>query len=271
MKKFIILIIILFAPVAIFSITNTNKMTNTGSLTNNYYKEVILYKLSCGEIISRYNGYYGTWYRIRWGDSLYRISKRFGVSIKRLARANRIRRRSRIKYKSFLFIPYSKKYLESRCEKITIKLKQREFIWPLYGRITSRFGLRRWGWRKKFHKGIDIAAPVGTKVIASKEGMVSFAGRRKRYGYVVIIKHDKNMETRYAHLQKITVKKGEFVRQGEVIGLVGKTGRATGYHLHFEIRINNTPVNPEDYLPLKPGKLARIYYEERCKSLGLRP
>ena len=236
---------IINVPASIFRLPcNNNRISIRKLLTTK-----TVYKLKNGMIIDKYRKNYGYWYRIRRGDSLSRISQRNGLRIKTLARANRIRINARLKYKAYLFIPMSEKYLNKKAEKIIINLKTGDFIWPTKGRISSGFGLRKWGWRKKFHKGIDIAAPPGTKVMSSMPGNVSWAGYKKGYGYVIIVKHKDNFETRYAHLKRVLVKKGEKVNQGQIIGLVGKTGRSTGYHLHFEIRINNYPVNPIDYLP----------------------
>ncbi len=229
-----------------------------------------VYKLKNGIIAVRYKKYYGYWYRIRRGESLYSIARRNGFSVKYLRRANNLPSKYRLKYKAYLFIPIPNRTLKKRATAVEIPITEKEFIWPIYGRISSGFGLRKWGWRKKFHKGIDIAAPVGTKVMASKSGKIIFANRKKAYGNVIIIKHSDVLETRYAHLNKILVKRGDTVKQGQIIGFVGKTGRATGYHLHFEIRVLNTPVNPINYLPQQVNELAKIYYKERIKSLGLR-
>lgn len=113
------------------------------------------------------------------------------------------------------------------------------FMPPLdRGRMSSGYGSRIDPFTKKqtFHGGIDIAAVKDTPVIASAEGDVLYSGKLGGYGKLVVIKHIMGYETRYGHLNKIDVKKGEKVKRGEVIGYVGNTGRATGYHLHFEVR-----------------------------------
>lgn len=235
------------------------------SINKNSIIQQILYKDRFGRIIQKYNSRYGYWYRIRRGDSLYRIARRTGLSIRSLARVNRLSSRARLRWKDYLFIPVNKKYIEKYTEKIVVRFKAGRFIWPLCGRITSKFGLRH----KRLHKGIDIAAPPGTKIIASADGKVIFSGRQKRYGYVIIINHSDNFQTRYAHLSKPLVRAGEEVKKGQVIGFVGKTGRATGYHLHFEIRIMNEPVDPLLFLPETPNRLAEIYLQEGTR--GLRP
>ncbi|HOK10222.1 MAG TPA: M23 family metallopeptidase [Candidatus Hydrogenedens sp.] len=115
--------------------------------------------------------------------------------------------------------------------------------------VTSPFGeSRRHRGRHYKHQGIDIKAEKNTPVLATQKGQVIFAGKSGDYGLLVCIKHDMNWESRYAHLRKINVKRGQSVKKGQVIGKVGKSGNATGYHLHFELRRNNVPVNPQPYL-----------------------
>lgn len=122
-------------------------------------------------------------------------------------------------------------------------------IWPLQGRITSRFGaIRRWGGGYR-HTGIDIAAPYGSPVVAADAGEVIFAGWWDGYGKAIVVDHGNKRSTVYAHLSRIYVKVGEAVMRGQTIGLEGSTGYSTGPHLHFEVRINGVPVNPINYLP----------------------
>ena len=118
------------------------------------------------------------------------------------------------------------------------------FIYPTRGNLSSRFGTR-WG---RMHYGIDLAAPVGTKIRASDGGTVIFAGRQGSYGNVVRIDHGGNRVTVYAHCSKLLVSKGDKVYQGQHIANVGNTGRSTGSHLHFEVRINGAAKNPLKYL-----------------------
>lgn len=119
------------------------------------------------------------------------------------------------------------------------------YIKPIYGGVfTSGFKFR-WG---RWHKGNDYACPVGTSVMASCGGTVSAAGWSSGYGYCVRIQHPDGRETRYAHLSKILVHAGQQVKQGEKIALSGNTGRSTGPHLHFEILINGTQVDPLKYM-----------------------
>ena len=111
-------------------------------------------------------------------------------------------------------------------------------------RFTSPFG-RRWG---RLHAGVDLAAPTGTPIYATADGVVIDAGRESGYGNVVRIQHEFGFETVYAHQSKIRVKVGQQVSRGVQIGAMGSTGRSTGSHLHYEVRVNGQPVNPMTYL-----------------------
>ncbi len=111
--------------------------------------------------------------------------------------------------------------------------------------ITSVFGAPR---GRSHHQGIDLAAPAGTKVVATAEGRVSLAGRSGDFGRMVVIDHGDGWQTAYAHLKRIKVGKGDRVKNGTVVGTVGKSGNATGNHLHYEVRRNGKPVNPRPYL-----------------------
>ena len=124
------------------------------------------------------------------------------------------------------------------------------FIHPVAGRITSGFGVRKdpFTEKHKFHKGIDIACAIGTKVVASAEGTIVFAGTKKGYGKTVIVEHRNGYRTLYGHLSKISVKNGDKVTQGQKIALSGMTGRSTGPHLHFEVRRLGQPERPNFHL-----------------------
>jgi murein DD-endopeptidase MepM/ murein hydrolase activator NlpD len=123
------------------------------------------------------------------------------------------------------------------------------FHWPLSGRLTSRYGRRNISvGGNTFHGGIDIAAPTGTPIAASRSGFVSRASWMGAYGYVIFIDHSDGSQTRYAHLSRFAVQAGAYVVQGQVIGYVGSTGASTGPHLHFEIRFAGRTVDPLGYL-----------------------
>lgn len=122
--------------------------------------------------------------------------------------------------------------------------------WPVEGRITRGFRPAAGG--KRGHKGLDIAAPHGTEIRAAAPGRVRYTGNGiSGYGNLVILDHRGGVSTRYAHCSKILVKRGQRVRAGQVIARVGSTGRSTGPHLHFEVRLNDKPLDP---LPLLPKR-----------------
>ena len=117
---------------------------------------------------------------------------------------------------------------------------------PLADRVSSGFGMRRdpFDDSERFHAGVDIAAPAGRAVPAVAGGRVAFAGTAAGYGNLVVIEHGDGTSTRYAHLAEIAVRAGEAVEAGRAVGTVGSTGRATGPHLHFELRQGGLPVDP---------------------------
>lgn len=124
-------------------------------------------------------------------------------------------------------------------------------MWPVEGRITSSFGARQdpiTGEPGEFHTGLDISGTIGDPVHVTADGVVVFSGFNGAYGRMVEVDHGHGMQTIYAHLSRSAVTFGQRVDRDEVIGYVGMTGRATGPHLHYEVRINGTPVNPYRYL-----------------------
>jgi murein DD-endopeptidase MepM/ murein hydrolase activator NlpD len=126
-----------------------------------------------------------------------------------------------------------------------IKRGSGQLIWPVNGPITGVFGEARPG---HMHAGVDISAPSGTPIRAADSGRVAFAGTQGGYGNMTCIQHTGSMSTCYAHQSSIGVSGGQSVSQGQVIGSVGSTGNSTGPHLHFEVRINGSAVNPMGYL-----------------------
>ncbi len=120
-------------------------------------------------------------------------------------------------------------------------------VTPVSGIITSRFGNRE-SIRSHGHTGLDIAAPAGTPIKAAADGTVLFSGYSGGYGYVVKLNNGNGVQTYYGHCSKLYVSAGEKVKAGDVIAAVGSTGNSTGNHLHFEVRVNGTEVNPQNYL-----------------------
>jgi murein DD-endopeptidase MepM/ murein hydrolase activator NlpD len=206
-------------------------------------------------------------YNVRPGDTLYSIAKRFGISYKLLARRNRIRYPYTIYVGQELFLtrmappsesiptpqerPVAQTHGPRHPRRVDVSPPDRSFahirlVWPVKGTIISSFGHRG----HRMHDGIDISAPRGTPVRAAAAGEVVYSDNRLAgYGRLIIIRHAGDLFTAYAHNQRNLVARGEKVKQGEIIARVGQTGRASGPHLHFEVRRGPTPVNPLAYLP----------------------
>jgi len=199
---------------------------------------------------------------LRPGENLYRLSRYYGVSVEDIRRANDIRDVTQIRAGARLVIPGAEKappganlaYIPEAAPAPPRgghgELARRElnlaFAWPISGRLSSRFG-----WRHgRQHDGIDIPAKPGTEIRAAEAGRVVHSGRGLgAYGNVVIVKHAGRYSTVYAHNRRNRVRKGEFVEKGQVIAEVGKTGNASGPHLHFEVRRDRLPQDPLLYLP----------------------
>ena len=130
-------------------------------------------------------------------------------------------------------------------------------LWPVEGRLTSSFGERvdPFNGEGTFHSGIDISVPYGTPVHAAADGIVTFAEIMNGYGNLVNLDHGHGLTTRYGHLSGFAVTDGQHVHRGQVIGYVGATGRATSPHLHYEVRIQDVPVNPHKYLRTTTAQL----------------
>lgn len=121
---------------------------------------------------------------------------------------------------------------------------------PAIGYFTSGFGIRRapFGGKVKMHEGLDIANHPGTPIKATADGVVTFANTKAGYGQTVILDHGYGLQTWYAHTRKILVKNGQKIHRGDTIALLGNTGRSTGPHCHYEVRVNGIPVDPLSYI-----------------------
>lgn len=121
---------------------------------------------------------------------------------------------------------------------------------PAVGYFTSGFGVRKspFGGKNKMHEGLDIANHAGTTIKAPADGVVVFANSKSGYGQTVILDHGYGLQTLYGHTKKILVKKGQKVKRGDAIALMGSTGRSTGPHVHYEVHVNGTPVDPLSYI-----------------------
>lgn len=134
-----------------------------------------------------------------------------------------------------------------------IEKAQKPFLWPVLhtkSYTSSRYGYRTdpFGKRRRFHGGQDFAAPRGAPIVSAGDGVVVFAGYRYNYGITVEIRHAHGFTTRYAHMQEAVVQNGQSVKAGDMIGKLGSTGRSTGPHLHFEVLIDDTKVDPYPFI-----------------------
>jgi lipoprotein NlpD len=204
------------------------------------------------------------------GQNLYRIAKAYGLSADELAAANGISDPGSLQVGQDLVIPGATERASVEATGTapevederpgTVRAKdirpaarddprRGTLKWPLRGVLYGRFGRKG----KEAHDGIDLAAPTGTPVKAAADGTVLYAGEQRGYGRIVILEHDRQLVTLYAHNQALRVSAGEAVRAGQVIATVGESGRTTGPHLHFEVRSSGVPVNPLDYLGPVPA------------------
>ena len=201
-------------------------------------------------------------YTVKKGDTLYSISRKFKTDLFSLSVLNKLNNVNQIKVNQKILIPeyilkpkkikQKEKPLQKTENKKIIKKKlltnkvDTDFIWPVKGKILNNFGSETPGF---FNDGINISSNLGTSVKASLDGEIVYSGNEiPGYGNLILIKHSKNWITAYAHLEKIVKKKGNYVKKGETIGLVGKTGNVSEVQLHFEIRKGKEAVNPLKYL-----------------------
>jgi murein DD-endopeptidase MepM/ murein hydrolase activator NlpD len=222
------------------------------------------------------------------GQTLFRISQAYQVKVTVLMEANHLKPSTPLRVGQRLFIPGAKavKKVEAYRPLTTAEREVLErslseeavpppppaepprprvrtdadIVWPIVGPINSPFG-PRWG---KFHAGIDIGSPSYQEVVAALDGEVIYANETQGpLGKAVVLQHAHGLRTVYAHLSIIIAQEGDTVRQGQAIGGVGDTGRATGPHLHFEVRKNGIAINPEEYLPATIDELVRELSRKR--------
>lgn len=178
-------------------------------------------------------------YRVSKGDTLSSIAKKFNVTIEELRKLNKLKKDSILKK--------NQKIIISRYKIIKEYKVRNYFIKPVDGYVTSTFGYRKNPFidsMTNFHNGLDFAAPIGTPFFSAREGIVIFSGRMIGYGNCIFIRHPEGYISIYAHNKVNYVKVGDIVERGQKIGEVGRTGYATGPHLHFEIRKMEQVLNP---------------------------
>jgi LysM repeat protein len=204
------------------------------------------------------SGEKGVYHRIGPGQTIWRISRAYGVEINTIAKVNQLDESLDIRADSYLFIPDAERTINippyslpdpgagSSQHTLPDASAEIRFFWPLQGKVSSSFGQRN----GRPHEGIDITAPLGTDIKAAADGVVARSGWGPGdYGKTVVITHKDGFETLYGHNSYNLASEGARVTAGQVIGRVGRTGNATGNHVHFEIRKDGVPVNPLFFLP----------------------
>lgn len=217
-----------------------------------------------------------TRHRVAPGETMYRIARTYSLSVEELAAANGIKDPRTLAVGQELLIPHVERpepveepevadaspgaprpapTSPSPARPASAKAKKPEpatkglLDWPLKGVLYGRFGKKG----REPHDGIDLAAPESTPVRAAQEGTVLYAGEQRGYGNIVIIQHEGGLITLYAHNKDLRVTTGQKVRRSQVVATVGESGRTSGPHLHFEVRVDGKPVDPLDYLGALPS------------------
>lgn len=222
-------------------------------------------------------------HRVAPGETVFRIARTYGITVEELSAANGIKDPRSLSVGQELLIPGAQPEPEPHSEPDLSpppsserpRVVSREepptrsrpparpggaasrpapatkglLDWPLRGVLYGRFGKKG----REPHDGIDLAAPAGTPVKTAQEGTILYAGEQRGYGLIVIVQHSANLITLYAHNRDLRVKTGQTVRRSQVIATVGESGRTSGPHVHFEVRVDGKPVDPLDYLGPLPS------------------
>jgi lipoprotein NlpD len=211
----------------------------------------------------------GVFHRVRAGETLWRIARTYAVTPEAVARENALPDGSQLSEGMRLFIPGAARELavppqdspKARSELARRRLGPTEIPragarpldpaaggaalgWPTRGVLISGFGTRQ----RDEHDGIDLAAPAGSPIVAAGSGVVLFSGEQRGYGRLVIVSHPADLVTVYAHNEENLVRSGDAVERGQLIARVGRSGNATGPHLHFEVRVRARPHDPLGFL-----------------------
>lgn len=184
----------------------------------------------------------GVLHTVQEGDTLSQVAEMYAVKADAIMRANG-KESELLAVGGKLFIPGGKR--PQRADTSASRAGTSRIVWPAKGEISSPFGYR-WG---RLHAGLDIANDLGTPVRAALTGHISYVGWISGYGKTVMIEHIGGYVTLYGHLSGFAVQTGQSIQAGQTIAYMGSTGDSTGPHLHFEVRINGTPVNPLSILP----------------------
>ncbi|HVZ79669.1 MAG TPA: M23 family metallopeptidase [bacterium] len=194
----------------------------------------------------------GIYHLVHSGQGLADISRAYGIPLRDILIANQKRDDSDLHAGDVLYLPGAS-YLGQKDPRWVALMSlgaQKGFLKPTTGRFADGFGYRIHPITHKltFHEGLDLAPGFGHAVVAAQDGKVVFANLRAGYGRLIILDHGAGLTSYYAHLDEILVKPNQWVKRGQLIGKVGKTGRVTGPHLHFEVRLYGKPQNPLLYL-----------------------
>jgi murein DD-endopeptidase MepM/ murein hydrolase activator NlpD len=215
-------------------------------------------------------------HRVEPGQTLYRIARAYGLPVEALRLANHLDDPRELRVGDVLVIPgvdrprpvsgadspepdaprrpveeAARPTPPERRRVVQVGRPGGALEWPVRGVLYARFGRKG----KEPHDGVDLAAPAGTSVKTAGPGSVLFAGEQRAYGLIVIVEHDDELITLYAHNRDLRVKTGQKVRSGQVVATVGDSGRTSGPHLHFEVRKGGVPVDPLDFLgPVPPAE-----------------
>ncbi len=203
----------------------------------------------------------GVYHVVTPGQTLWRIARAYGVRLDELAAANGIADVTAVEVGTTLFVPGARSPLDvppypaplprrSPPSGETPSFAEGILLWPVAGgAVLSPYGAPR---RSRKHAGIDIRGERGQEILAAESGRVAFSGAKRGYGKVVVLEHGEGVETLYAHAESLLVAEGESVARGQPIARVGRTGNATTEHLHFEVRVAGSAVDP---LPFLSGAL----------------
>lgn len=181
-----------------------------------------------------------TYIVIREGQTLWSLARAYGISVELITQVNGLRSPDAIRVGQRLKIPVPNTQTPGSRPRLPSVAARHQFVWPARGMLTSRYGWRR----RRHHSGIDIGADRGAPIVAARNGVVVFAGWYHAYGRTVIIDHGNGWTTLYGHASALVVRSGQSVSAGQLIARVGCTGRCTGPHLHFEIRVNGRAMDP---------------------------
>jgi peptidase M23-like protein/LysM domain-containing protein len=190
----------------------------------------------------------GVCHVLREGETLYSLSKAFGIPLETLVSFNDVADPDRISAGEVLFIPGARRPLRLPSRSRTA------LAWPIAGEITSPFGSDG---RRPHHEGLDIGGEMGEEVHAAGAGTVLWTGVERGYGKTVVLDHGGGLTTLYAHASEILVMEGDRVEAGDPVARVGRSGNASGAHLHFEVRKNGLPVNPLPFLSAPVARASR--------------